>query len=281
MTTPLLSAAQRQTFAESGVLVINDFYNLRADIEPVQRGIHDVVGQVVARHGLDDRRAPCRPADFDEGYLDLIRTDRALGSETYDAVKQLPAFLRLVAHPSHEQVMRELRAGSVPGIAAGGFGIRIDNPHEDRFRAQWHQEYPAQLRSLDGLVFWSPLVTMDESLGPVVFCPGSHREGPLPVVVSDPASGGRQGAYALMLKDEQALIARYPRVAPLLSPGDVAIIDFLVLHASGHNRGKRSRWSMQFRYFNFAEPVGRSHGWKGSFAADVDFRTVHPELCVG
>jgi len=35
---------------------------------------------------------------------------------------------------------------------------------------------------------------------------------------------------------------------------------------------------MQFRYYNLANPVGRNHGWSGSFAAGVDFRTLHPEL---
>ena len=58
------------------------------------------------------------------------------------------------------------------------------------------------------------------------------------------------------------------------------LVDFLVLHASGQNTSGRSRWSMQFRYFNFCEPTGRAHGWKGSYANGVDFRTVHPELSV-
>ncbi|MEG2942015.1 MAG: hypothetical protein RR969_10620 [Thermomonas sp.] len=62
-------------------------------------------------------------------------------------------------------------------------------------------------------------------------------------------------------------------------PGDLVLVDFLTLHASGANTSRRSRWSMQFRYFNFDEAVGMSHGWKGSFAAGVDFRSIHPELC--
>jgi len=37
---------------------------------------------------------------------------------------------------------------------------------------------------------------------------------------------------------------------------------------------------MQFRYFDFSEPTGMAHGWKGSFAAGVDFKKIHPELCV-
>ena len=277
---PILRATQRATFAEAGVLVLPGFFELARHIEPVQIGIHAVIGQVMARHGIADTRQARIPSEFDEGYLALIRRDRTLGAEIYDAVKQIPAFVRLVGHPAHEQLMRELRPGCIPGVAGGGSGIRIDNPGEDHFRALWHQEYPAQLRSVDGLVFWAPLVPVTPELGPVQFCPGSHLAGALPVHADQTSDPKRKGAYALSLKDEEAVLSRYDRAEPLTEPGDLVIIDFLTVHASGHNRGQRARWSMQFRYFNFAEPTGRRHGWKGSFAAGVDFRSVHPELCV-
>ncbi len=279
MSTTLLSADQRQQFHANGLLIVRNFYDAQQDIEPIQRAIHDVIGQVMLRHGVADTRPAFTPEAFDAGYVDLIRQNRAWGAEIYDAVKQLPSFVRLVAHPKHEQLMRELRPGSVPGIAGGGYGIRIDNPNEDRFRAQWHQEYPAQLRSLDGLVYWSPLVAVTQAMGPVQFCPGSHVEGALPVVTGHPDDPSRKGAYAIMLKDEAALVTRYEKIAPLLNPGDIVIVDFLLVHASGHNRGDRSRWSMQLRYFNFANETGRSYGWKGSFANGQDFRSIHPELC--
>lgn len=279
MPIPLLSDAQRHVFETEGMLVLPSFYRLEQDIEPIQQAIYDIIGQVMRRHGVPDTRQPFHPETFDEGYLALIAMDRGWGGEVYDAVKQIPAFVRLVAHPAHEQLMRELRPDSLPGIAGGGYGIRIDNPNEDRFRAQWHQEYPAQLRSLDGVVLWSPLVKIIEALGPVQFCPGSHHDGPVPVHTRDPANPNRTGAYGLMLKDEAQLIARYPRIAPLSSPGDLIVVDFLLLHASGHNRSDRARWSMQMRYFNFKDPTGLAHGWKGSFAAGHDFRQIHPELC--
>jgi hypothetical protein len=237
-----------------------------------------VIGEVMRRHGVPDTRAPWSPATFDDGYLGLIAADRRWGGEVYDAVKQIPAFVRLVGHPDNEALVRALRPGCVPGLAAGGHGIRIDNPDEDRYRAHWHQEYPAQLRSLDGVVFWSPLLAITPELGPVTLCPGSHREGPLPV--REEAVGARSGAYALRLADEAAVVGRHPQLAPLTRPGDLVVMDFLLVHASGFNRAGRPRWSMQFRYFNFAEPTGRAHGWKGSYAAGVDFRRIHPELCV-
>jgi hypothetical protein len=277
----MITPAQIAQFHRDGFLVLPGFYDLQSDIRPVQEGIHHLVGAVADRHGVALARPVFAHEAFDDGFLDLIAGNRAYGSEVYDAVKQIPAFVRLVADPRHEELMRALRPGSLPGIAAGGYGIRIDNPNEDKYRANWHQEYPAQLRSLDGIVLWSPLVPMTEARGPVRICVGSHRDGLRPVARFDPRNPAKQGAYGLTLADEPEVVARYRQVAPLSVPGDLIIMDFLTLHESGANRSDRSRWSMQFRYFNFLEPTGQSHGWKGSFAAGVDFASIHPELVVG
>lgn len=279
-TPELLSEDQIASFHRNGFLIVEQFYDVQRDIEPIQCGIHTIIGQVYKRHGLADTRPAFSPEHFDAGYLDLIKINRAYGGEVYDAIKQIPAFMRLLGLDSHEKLMRQLRADALPAIAAGGYGIRVDNPGEERFRAPWHQEYPAQLRSLDGLVYWSPLVPVTPDLGPVRLCVGSHLGGPIPVHTRDPRNPEKTGAYALILKDEEQLVARYEQVAPLTRPGDLVIIDFLTLHASGYNNGQRPRWSMQFRYFNFNEPTGMRHGWKGSYAMGVDFAKIHPELCL-
>lgn len=275
----ILSPDQIETFQRDGLLILRDFY-APDQVVPIQRAIYDIIGLIIDKYRLDIVRAPFAPERFDDGYQALIKANRKYGAEVYDAVKQIPAFVRLLGDPRHESLVTDVRPGALPGIAHAGSGIRIDNPREEKFRANWHQEYPAQLRSLDGVVFWSPLVEITPEIGPVEFCPGSHVEGPLPVFSADPDNAGKQGAYALLIKDEAAYLARYPHVQPLTKPGDLVMVDFLVLHASGHNTSQRSRWSMQFRYFNFCEPTGRAHGWKGSYANGVDFRTVHPELSV-
>lgn len=275
----LLSKAQIAEFRRNGILILKGFYDLGQDIGPIQRAIYEIIGLVISKYDLPIGRPDFTPEYFDAGFQQLISANRTYGSEVYDAAKQIPAFLRLVSHPAHEQLFRELRDGAIPAVAAGGYGMRIDNPNEDRFRANWHQEYPAQLRSLDGLVYWSPLVPVTVDMGPVEICPGSQVEGPIPVFTRDKSNPEKTGAYSLTLKDEEGLLKKYPHISPLTVPGDLVILDFLVLHASGHNRSKRSRWTMQLRYFNFQEPTGRSYGWKGSYAAGVDFRLIHPELC--
>jgi len=274
----LLDDAQRERFRQDGLLVLPGFYDPQRDVLSIQRGIHGIIGKLITREGLPIAHSVFSAETFDAGYQPLIAHDRRLGGEVYDAVKQIPAFMRLVADERNERLVHELRGTDLPGLAAGGYGIRIDNPSEERFRADWHQEYPAQLRSLDGVVFWSPLVPVDHDLGPVRFCPGSHRDGPVRVHLRDPANPVKTGAYALTLENRDARVARYPQVAPLCRPGDLILVDFLTLHASGVNHALRSRWSMQFRYFNFHEPTGVRIGWRGSYAAGVDFSTLHPEL---
>lgn len=274
-----LDESQVSEFRRDGILVIRGFFDLGGEVVPVLRDIYQIIGLLIGKYRLPISRPPFSPDSFDAGFQQLIATNRAYGGEVYDAIKQIPAFVRLVAHPKLASLFGRLRPGSFPAVAGGGYGIRIDNPSEDRYRTNWHQEYPAQLRSRDGLVYWSPLLAITEELGPVQVCPGSHREGPVPVHAGK-TGDVKSGAYSLALLNEAELVSRYVPIAPLTSPGDLIVMDFMTLHASGLNRSNRSRWTMQLRYFNFREPTGLSHGWKGSYAAGVDFRQIHPELCV-
>lgn len=273
-----LEPDQVASFHENGFLVVPGFYDLEREIVPLQRQAAEIIELVRRKYGFPARAALPDPGRFDDGFGELIQRDRGAGAEVYDAVKQLPAFARLVATPRHAAAFAQLRPGSFPGVAAGGSGIRIDNPLEERYRADWHQEYHAQLRSQDGITFWTTLVELTDEMGPVRFCPGSHRGGLLRVHTRDPRAPDKTGAYGLTLENRDQVVAGYPQVAPLPRLGDAVLIDYAVVHASGFNRAQRSRWSAQVRYFNFRDLAGLRHGWCGSFAAGRDFARIHPEL---
>lgn len=278
MTSPLTDE-QLKAFHSDGFVVVESFYH-PTEIEPIQRGIHTIIGLVIEEEGLAIEQSPFAADAFDAGFQDLIAHDRALGGRVYDAIKQIPAFMRLVASEKHEAVVRQVRGTDAPAIAAGGYGIRIDNPQEEKFRAGWHQDYPAQIRSLDGLVFWSSLVALTQELGPLELCVGSHLDGLVPVHTKDPKDPGKRGAYALVLENETERVQDYPVHGPLVGPGDLVLVDFQTLHRGGENRSNRARWSMQMRWFNFTEPSGRRLGWCGGYAAGNDLGSVHPELVV-
>lgn len=261
--------------ARNGYVVLRGFYT-DDELRPIQEGVRQIIQLVARKYGVDAPASTPEEA-MKVGFPALLAVNRAYGSEVYDAVKQIPAFVALVGSRRNAELFSALRPGSIPGVAAGGYGIRIDVPGEEKYRVPWHQEFPAQLRSIDGLVFWSPLLAVTPEMGPVAICEGSHKEGYIPVY-DDDGGHARTGAYALRLENEDQIVARYAQVAPLTVPGDLIIMDFLVLHASGRNVSKWPRWTMQLRYFNFNDPVGVKIGWKGSFAAGVKFAEILPEL---
>lgn len=271
-----LSQEVREQFAAKGYAVLPGFYDFAAEVAPIQEGIRNIVALVCGKYGVDAPTGTAAEA-MTLAYPTLIAGNRAWGGEIYDAVKQIPAFLRLVSCARNDAVFRALRPGSQPGIAAGGYGIRIDNPGEEKFRAHWHQEFPSQLRSGDGIVFWSPLLPVTQEMGPVQIAEGSQAEGPIPVY-RDGKGVGATGAYALHLDRGEERLARYDCVAPLTSPCDLILMDFMTLHQSGHNLAPHPRWSIQFRLFNYADPLGIRIGWRGSFAAGEDFAEIVPEL---
>ena len=276
----LISEQELEMFLEHGFLLKRGFFDCRQEIEPIQRHIYHLIGILIEKHRLPIEQSPFAPETFDAGYQDLIAANRKHGAEIYDAIKQIPAFVRLVASPKLEALANVIRDTDLSGVCGGGHGIRIDNPLEEQFRAPWHQDYTAQFRSIDGLVFWSPLARVTAEMGPVEICAGSQREGLIRVHTKDPANPTKTGAYALTLENEAVVVNRYEHVAPLTEPGDLLIMDFLTVHRSGANRSNRSRWSMQIRYFNFNNPMGQKIGWAGAYAAGNNVRAIHPDLFI-
>lgn len=272
----LLNDQQKKEFFENGVVVIKNFYDVESEIRPIQKAIYQIIGLVMQRHSVSIVRDPFEGDNFDSGYLELIAINRDFGGEVYDLVKQIPSFLRLIASTKNEQLFCHLRNTDAPGIGASSYGIRIDNPFEEKFRSHWHQEFIVQPQSMDGIVFWTPLLQVTADMGPVIVCPKSHRDG-LCVYSKSKAYANKIGAYKIGINDEDAVVARYDKIAPLTSPGDLILMDFLTIHQSGFNISHRSRWSIQSRFFNYKEETGMRIGWKASVTAGTDVEKIFPD----
>ncbi|OCW56910.1 phytanoyl-CoA dioxygenase family protein [Hoeflea olei] len=272
----MIRAEDRAFFDAEGYLLIKGFFDLEEDIVPIQRDAYEIIGLVAQRHGIALDRIPFDPASFDRDYHRLLETDRRHASEIYDLVKQIPSFLRLISHRKSESLFKALRDTDHAGIGAASYGIRIDNPNEDKFRSHWHQEFLFQPQSMDGIVFWTPLVPVRQDMGPVIILPRSHRDG-LCVYSRGTTYAGKQGAYQIGIHDEDAVVSKYEQIAPLTEPGDLVLMDFLTIHGSGENRSTRARWSVQGRFFNYRDPVGMKIGWKAAITAGTDVEAVFPD----
>ena len=266
-------------------LVASDRVNIVCETQPFSlNGLRVLVDEMISFY--DDMRTEPNYCIIPNKYeIKTASAQEVLGAlrnqyGQLDGIKQIPAFMRLVSLEKNDKVFMQLRNVSTPAIAAAGYGIRIDNPYEEKYRSLWHYEYRDQLRSIDGIVFWSPLVKLTAQMGPVQICPKSHLDGLRRSYAQDPENPEKTGAYAMRLENEDALIAQYGVVAPLSEPGDLVLMDFLTLHSSGVNISDRSRWSMQFRYFSFEAPSGISINWAGCVASGTQLKDIHPELVI-
>ena len=118
MTSSLLDKSQIEEFRQNGALVIPRFYDAQSAIEPIQRGIYEVIGILIRKYALDIDRPAFSPDQFDAGYQKLIAADRAYGGEVYDAVKQIPACMRLVSAPLHSNTRPEFVARVIEGVTS-------------------------------------------------------------------------------------------------------------------------------------------------------------------
>lgn len=268
----ILPTQQLRQFQSDGFLYIKDFYDLTTEILPIQKDIYRIIGIIISRHNLPIPQVPFTPENFDAGLSEIIKNYRSYAGILYDAVKKLPSYVRLANCKKHEDLAKMLLTTDFPGFANRGYGVRMDHPDEDKFLTQWHQDYVSQLCSLKGVVLWSPLRDVTLEMGPVRICPASHGDGVFPIVRDG------DGSYGLKIRDEEKIVARYRSIVPEVSAGDLVVMDYLTLHCSSPNRSHRTRWAMISRYFDFMEPVGISHNWKGGLQEGNSFEKVHPEL---
>jgi hypothetical protein len=261
-----------------GFTRIPGFYT-REQLAPLKHRITDIIARLHALY----LGSPLPAGDFDSdavqcAYMAMVAHDRKLGGVVYDAVKQIPEFVRITASGKNLALACALRGSNFMGIARGGDGIRIDYPNESTYMAPWHQDYLSQLGSIDGLVFWSPLVDITMENGPVELCVGSHKDGPRPIYYTDASLAGT--AYGMRLLDEEKIVATYPRRFGECLTGDLWVFDYLLLHRSSANRTPLPRWTMQLRYFNFNHAASAAMGWPNGFSQGNKLTVFHPELIV-
>ncbi len=271
-----MTESLRKELNEKGFCKIPKFFSYEEEVKPIKLAINQITSLLAEKY-LGRRSHHSGDEAFVGDYLELIALKRSIGGVVYDAVKQIPEFANLVSSKKCVNLFKALRNTEIAGVCRGGDGIRIDNPNEDKFKAPWHQEYPVQYGSLYGFVFWSPLVEIDVDIGPVHILSGSHKEGLLKVHYPDPKN---RTPYGLHFVDEKEIIEKYECVKGICSPGDLLIMDFLTVHKSGTNTSKSSRWSMQFRYFDFMDKEGRRIDWANNVSQGNSIEKLYPEYFV-
>ncbi len=268
----MISKEQLNQFENEGFVYLPSFYDLENEILPIQKDIYQLISILIKNYNLSIEQETFSSQTFDSGLNELLKNHRELVSTIYDAVKKIPSYVKFACSQKNEEIVKVLLKTKFVGFATRGFGIRMDNPSEDKFLTQWHQDYVSQLCAKNGVVLWSPLRDVTSEMGPVEFCPSSHKEGVFRILKEG------DGSYGLNIKNENEIISKYNSIIPEVKSGDLIILNYLTLHRSTPNSSKFTRWAMISRYFDFLDPVGISYGWKGGLQEGNSFEKIHPEL---
>jgi ectoine hydroxylase-related dioxygenase (phytanoyl-CoA dioxygenase family) len=163
------------------------------------------------------------------------------------------------------------------GFLNRGFGFRFDYPAREKYLTQLHQDYHANLGSPNGLVFYTPITSINnKKQGPVVVYQGSHKEGIRKVFISK--SYNKSTSYIINLKKDE--LSLYNKINLYLDQGDLAIFDFRLLHESSKNLSSKVRISFIHRYFDFNNLVAKRNKFIGGLQEGNFFEDFHPDLVV-
>lgn len=247
----------RRAFEQFGIVILK---NLMTEGDLSQQ--RDAVNRLL-RIRLKTLGNSSASEDIDENLNALVRIDRRHAMDIIRAIKDSPFFYGVLANPQLHEISKAClnceTLLSIHDIAQ----FRIDPPNDDARNFEWHQDFQYNMMSMNSVTVWYPLRRISEDMGPLVVAPGSHCEV---VPVEDfashqPGSGSMHSALRFRVDEQE--VERNALMLQPIEEGDVIVFHSLLLHRSSANRSTRSRWTVNPRFGDAADPAFAGRGWLG------------------
>jgi len=191
---------------------------------------------------------PADACSIDEAWNFFKVQDRRAGALIYNAFKRLPAVHSLCAQDSLIAEIKKITGFALPAIL--DVNCRIDSQGEERYLFDWHQDYWFSVSSTNALVVWIPLEKVDEETGGIELYTSEDTQHK----ILKTSSGIEYNTYADAVRLAEDLPTG-PTISTFMDPGDALLFKFNILHRSKPVLSKnRSRFTIQFRYADFADP---------------------------
>ena len=124
--------------------------------------------------------------------------------------------------------------------------IMINNPstsqQEENWRMPPHQDWRDVQGSLNAVMVWIALKDVTSDIGSLQIIPGSHLWGLLPT---------QEDEWFRRIKDDRVKDDQFVSIP--LERGDAIFFSGFLVHRSGVNSGKKSRYSLQYRFNDLSE----------------------------
>lgn len=244
---PILSAAQQQSFAENGYLVLHQI----ADPDALRRCRHIIADLIQRRVGL--ARGDLLDLGGDDGCL---HQNNAVGPTLPQLLMPqhyAPELTTLSPAGVALTVARQLLGDNV--IAEGEHSIVKPPYHGAKTPLHQDEAFWSDQTDYQSVSIWFPLQDVDEHNGCLEFVPGSHRAG----IFGHHHANGRPGDNGLEVDSPQ----RFAALPQPLSLGDATVHHCRTLHGGGPNRTDGARYAYIFGFGLPATPAlqPRNYTW--------------------
>lgn len=238
-------------------------------LDAVRGEIQRLIGLASARIGHPTSEMP-----FDADFASLYAVDPEAQEAIFGACRRLSSVHELSVHPRLLAMSRRLMQTELVMVPPYK-PVRIDWQARAGALLPWHQDYPYAQDSPDGVVYWIPLLDVDESNGCLSVVPGSHTGGLRPVRMLVPDQRGTRGLELAEPVHEEAEALSLP-----MQTGEVLVLHALLVHRSQPNHTARARFTVQVRHGNFAHPMAVAKRWPRGHSERHWFDESHPEYVV-
>jgi hypothetical protein len=218
--------------------------------------------------------------DIDVLFDRLCDIERKFGGDIYNVVRDQANFYELMMDGQICGTIKSPIGTSNIQLPFDLCLFLVQRPFENKYTYEWHNDYVYNLLSLNAITAWIPLTDVTAEMGALVISLGSHKAF-TPIIVETPdfQAGQGGGGKVYSLDTDLEVVERNAITVPAAA-GDVLLLHSLVLHRSGKNVAKRSRWIANPRYSSLFDFALVDRGWlSGRAYARPKFQDVHPEFC--
>lgn len=148
---------------------------------------------------------------------------------------------------------------------------RVDISVESKHQFNWHQDYPNLLGSLKMFTYWIPLTKVSDENGSLEIIEKSHKLGIFECFPKDKKD--KFSSSNMIIPNKNLLNKKIKRKILNLNPGDIAVLDPLLVHRSHYNpKSKKVRITNIIRIDNAGD---KKHLSLGFSRLDLDMKNIN------
>ncbi len=264
-------------YQQQGWVLLKGFYNFDHDLLPIHLDVNRLIAAKLADLTID-LQFDVNGTICNEAFFAICQADRSKAGEVYRATRHFSSTQKLLVKENNLRLALHLMCTNHLNVLPY-VPLRIDMKGEEKYLFDWHQDFPYTQGSEDGIVIWAPLFDVLNNEGGIMFIPGSHKHGIVPVMVADKQNSQENGAHSVRIPDTSSIDAQQAYTIDVLA-GDVLVFSTLLLHKSLPLQQQKIRWTTQLRYANFNQPTAVQKGWPGGMIEGCWFEDVYPEYVV-